>query len=594
MRPAFGRRAEDRTSGGAAQWLVLAGSLALTAAATAFVAVSTRAHDAARFENAVQSAHDRIVGRLDIYISTLRGGAALFTASDTVTAEAFRQYIERLEVQRRYPGVQGIGWTQRLAHGLDGDVDERYAIRYLEPLDARNRAALGFDMYSEPTRRRAMRRARDDAEPALSGMVTLVQEIHGPQQPGFLLYVPVYGTDELPQTVAERRAALLGFVYSPFRANDLFAGIFGTEEHPRVSISVYDGPDSTHESLLHASERAPGHRPQQRTVDLIDIAGHRWTVVYESQPPFEAASTRRLVPLILVAGLFASALLFLLARAQARARVAAESASRAKSGFLATMSHELRTPLNAIGGYTDLMQLGVAGPTTERQQTYLDRIQRAQQHLLGLINDVLNFTRVDAGRIVYRVEPVPVAAALRDAQSVIAPLAAQKDVALEIRPGPDVAGRGDGDKVRQVLLNLLSNAVKFTDAGGSIEASWAARDGRVEIRVRDTGIGIAEDRLDAIFDPFVQVDADLTRVRQGVGLGLSIARDLARGMGGEIAVRSRPGAGSTFTLELPLWSEEAAPSAGDGDAGAGAGTGTGTGSADAGRPAGAADATTTR
>jgi signal transduction histidine kinase len=542
-------------------WLVLAGSLALTAAATAFVFVGTRGHDAARFDNAVQSAYDRVSGRLDIYISTLRGGAALFAAADTVTAETFQQYVERLEVQRRYPGIQGVGWTQRMAYDPAAPVDEQHAIQYLQPLDRRNQAALGYDMYSEPTRREAMRRARDDAEPALSGMVTLVQEIVGPQQPGFLLYVPVYENGVIPATLSGRRSALLGFVYSPFRAHDLFDGIFGSEQHPRVSFSVYDGLGVDPDRLLHASERAPSHRPAQRARGTITIAGHHWTVVYESQPEFEAASTRRLVPLVFLAGLLASGLLFWLAREQFRARATAEAASQAKSRFLAVMSHELRTPLNAIGGYVDLMQLGIAGPTTARQDEYLARIHRSQQHLLGLINDVLNFARLDAGRVEYRSEPVRIGAVVSEAESIIAPLAQQKGLRFAVRGGPDVAGRGDGEKIRQILLNLLSNAVKFTDRGGVIEASWATRDGRVEVSIRDTGIGIAEDRMDSIFDPFLQVDADLTRMRQGTGLGLSIARELARGMDGDIAARSRPGTGSVFTLDLPVYGRASHPDA---------------------------------
>jgi signal transduction histidine kinase len=533
-------------------WLVLAGSLGLTFLATTFISLSARERDDARFDNAVQSASDRVSGRLDVYTTTLRSGAALFAAAGHVTAEQFHGFVDRLEVQRWYPGIQGIGWTERLQHGLPGDRDEQHAIRYLEPLDARNRAALGFDMYSEPIRRAAMRRARDRGEPALSGKVILVQEIFGPQQPGFLLYVPVYATGEVPATESARRERLTGFVYAPFRADDLFAGIFGTEEFPRVSFSVYDGDGVSDDALLHASERAPRHRPVLRATQRIEIAGRPWTIVFESQPAFEAASNRRFVGLGLVAGIVASFWLFGLALAQARAREAAEKANRAKSGFLANMSHELRTPLNAIGGYVDLLQLGVAGRTTEQQRHYLARVQRAQQHLLSLINDVLNFAKLDAGRVEYRRSPVPVPEVVAEAESYIAPLAEQKGVGFVSTGGPAVSAVGDVEKVRQILINLLSNAVKFTRVGGTVETSWTARDRAVHIHVRDTGIGVPEERLDSIFEPFVQVDADLTRMHQGTGLGLSIARELARGMTGDLTVRSHPGAGSTFTLRLPL------------------------------------------
>jgi signal transduction histidine kinase len=550
-RPAAG---SDRRTGWA-PWLVLAGSLALTTAATTFVSLTARERDAARFENAVQSASDRVRSRIDVYTAMLRSASALFAASDTVTPAHFRGFVDRLEVQRWYPGIQGIGWTQRLARDLDGEVDEVHAIRYLEPLDARNRAAIGFDMYSEPTRRAAMQRARDRGEPALSGRVILVQEIFGPQQPGFLLYVPVYSTGVPPATEPERRAALTGFAYAPFRAPDLFAGIFGTEAIPRVSLAVYDGDVATPAALLHASERAPGHVPAWSSVQHVEVAGRPWTVVFESQPGFDAGSTRGLVRLALVAGILASLLLFVLALGQARARAAAEAANYAKSAFLATMSHELRTPLNAIGGYVDLLQLEVAGPITEQQRNYLTRVQRAQNHLLSLINDVLNFAKLEAGRVEYRRATVHVGEAVAEAESYIAPLVVQKGLRFSHEGGPPATVRGDIEKVRQILINLLSNAVKFTGEGGFIETSWEARDGAVLIHVRDNGSGVPEDRLESIFEPFVQVDADLTRMHQGTGLGLSIARELARGMGGDVSARSRPGAGSTFTLRLPLAAE---------------------------------------
>jgi signal transduction histidine kinase len=536
--------------GAATHWLVLAGSLALTVAATLFVAFTAQSRDEARFENAVQSATDRIVGRLDIYIATLRGAAALFAAGD-VTADDFQRYVERLELQRWHPGIQGIGWSPRIATGLAGNVDEQYEILYLEPQDARNRAAMGFDMYSEERRREAMRRARDLGEPALSGRVTLRQEIDGPAQPGFLIYVPVYSGGGKPATVEERRAALVGFAYAPFRAHDLFAGIFGTEAEPRVRFAVYDGAEITPESLLVMTEREPERGSRRRSTNSLLLAGRAWTVTYEAQPEFDAASTSRIVPLVLLAGLLASMWLFALARGQTRARAAAEQANRAKSAFLATMSHELRTPLNAIGGYVDLMQLGVPGPTTAVQRQYLARVQRAQQHLLTLINDVLDFARIDAGRVEYRLVHVPVGEAVADALSLVDVQAREKRLQLNTRGQADVHAHADPERLRQILVNLLSNAVKFTDADGRIDVEWLAVDDAVEIGVSDTGIGIPQECLESVFEPFLQLDGDFKRRQSGAGLGLAISRDLARGMGGEITASSVVAVGSTFVLSIP-------------------------------------------
>jgi signal transduction histidine kinase len=258
-------------------------------------------------------------------------------------------------------------------------------------------------------------------------------------------------------------------------------------------------------------------------------------------------------------------LLQALAKAE-RAQQEAELANRAKSEFLSTMSHELRTPLNAIGGYAELLEMGIHGPLTDAQRAAIHRLQRSQHHLLALINDVLNLARLEAGRVEYRIEDVPVDEALAEMEALIAPQAASKRLTYEYRrAGSALRVRADRERLQQVVVNLLSNAVKFTPPGGRITMDTVAHADRVEIRVADTGCGIAPDVQEAIFQPFVQVERGYTRTSEGTGLGLSISRDLARAMGGELAVTSRVGDGSTFTLTLL----RAAVTDGDGD---GAGT----------------------
>lgn len=257
----------------------------------------------------------------------------------------------------------------------------------------------------------------------------------------------------------------------------------------------------------------------------------------------------------------------LLAEAEAAKRAAeqererAMEANRAKADFLTVMSHELRTPLNAIAGYTQLVQLGLRGPVTPEQHADLEKIQRSQHHLLGLINGVLNYAKLEAGAVEYRVEEVDVEAVLRACEALIAPQVDAKGLTLEHSPQTrGLRVQADAEKLQQVLLNLLTNAVKFTPAGGrivlhgeevAVETGDDAPRPRVAIAVTDTGIGIAADKTARVFEPFVQIDARLTRVQDGTGLGLSISRDLARGMGGEITVDTAPGAGSTFRVTLP-------------------------------------------
>jgi len=602
-------------------WLVLGISLAVTAAATWAALATVHGRINARFASSVQSTRDRVEGRLDTYIALLQATAGLFAASHDVSDDEFRAYAARLRVRERYPGVQGIGYSRRALRSeipalvrrmrAQGDStfhvwpedarDEYHAILYLEPLDRRNQAAIGYDMFTDSTRREAMSRARDTAGPAMSGRVQLVQEIDERKQAGFLIYVPIYRGGGVPHSIEARRAALDGFVYAPFRADDLFDGILGPESEPRVAFRLYDGASTDSSTLLHDSNIDWRSRNESDLSGLssfsaradtigVQAAGRQWTLVFTPTTALLDSAGRAMVPLVAVVGVMVSVLLFLLARAQVRDRerewhttretaaLASQvqarndelaAANRLKTEFLATMSHEIRTPLNAILGYTEIIEMGLSGPVTPEQAAQLARITSSGKHLLALIDDILDLSRIEANRLSVSHAPARVEAAVDAALGFLRPQATAKHITLVGQcDDPDERYIGDEQRVQQILTNLLTNAVKFTPSGGRVTLSCGraaelpagteapASGPWLCLTVEDTGVGIAPSEQQRIFQPFVQGDSGYTRAHGGAGLGLTISRRLARLMGGELTVDSTEGEGSRFTLWLPAAQRE--------------------------------------
>jgi signal transduction histidine kinase len=562
--------------------VILTAGLLLTGAAAWYAARSSAQQDGLRFEHAADRVAAQIDGSIDAYIAMLLGAAGLFAASDDVQLPEFRAYVERLDLPRRYPGVQGIGFSRvvtpeqrdRVAaevrryipsfRFLDGNPQETvHAIVYLEPQDERNRRAMGFDMFAEPTRRAAMVRACDTAAPAATERVTLRQEIDpGARQGGLLIYVPVYRGGAVPATVEERRKRLFGFVYSPFRAYDLLRGILGGEEG-EVSFDVYVDSPAT-QNLLHRGRRNDDE-PRFRTERLVGVAGTQWTLDLRSGPAFPDPTGRALVPLVIIVGSLLSALLYVSTMTQVKAREAAEQtaeelrrseealrdADRAKDEFLAVVSHELRTPLNAIVGWAGMLRRGQV-PEENRAHaiSVIERNAVAQVHL---VEDLLDLSRAVAGRLSLDVIDVDVAAALRAAADAVAPAAQARGVHLTCRV-PSELGRVRADQARlqQIVLNLLSNGIKFTPEGGRVTLSAARSRDSVSITVADTGVGIGREFLPHIFERFRQADTSSTRAHGGIGLGLAISRHLVELHGGWIeAVSEGVGRGTTVTVHLP-------------------------------------------
>ena len=234
------------------------------------------------------------------------------------------------------------------------------------------------------------------------------------------------------------------------------------------------------------------------------------------------------------------------------ARHAAQEANAAKGRYVNMISHELRTPLGAIGSYATLLEEGIQGALTEGQREYIGRILHNQRHLVRLVDELLDLAKIESGQFPLRLAAVPVQDVLNSVQTMIEPQIQASRLTLKVSPcEPALFLHGDGERVEQIVLNLLSNAVKFTSAGGIVTVTTCTRDELVEVQVKDTGVGIAADKLEAVFAPFFQIEQPLGRGRSGTGLGLAISRELARAMNGDLTAESVPGEGSRFTLSLP-------------------------------------------
>ncbi len=367
--------------------------------------------------------------------------------------------------------------------------------------------------------------------PDRSALVPLGSLGYGDHLPGLMVHVTPDAVLPLPTAIRERRSVWVEDRESGIAAYPELARVYdATGTQASVALPLTDGTGNVVGALAF-------NFPTARRFDADTRA------LYE-------AVARQCAQALERARLFAAERV---ARHEAEAAYSeVAKANRAKAEFLAVMSHELRTPLNAIGGYSELIALGIHGPVTDEQREALERIQQSQRHLLGLINQVLNYARIDAGAVRYHLVDVPVGEALAAAEALMLPQVRAHGLSFTLGgTPPTLLVRADRDKLQQILLNLLSNAVKFTDAGGEVRIGCDAGERTVSIAVADTGVGIAADKLASVFEPFVQVDRRHTRPHEGVGLGLAISRDLARGMGGDLVAESTPGAGSVFTLTLP-------------------------------------------
>ncbi|WP_334163623.1 CHASE domain-containing protein [Phenylobacterium sp.] len=538
--------------------IVLAIGVLASAIAGLQVERLSRAKEQERFANAVQQAHDEIGSRMQAYLTVLRATAGMIAASDgEVTREEFRIYAKRLRLPEMYPGVQGVGYSLVLPgvsgqatdallarlHAADVSVHpqtpraEVQAIVHLEPMDRRNRAAIGFDMSTDPIRRAAMSAARDQATSTMSGKVELVQEIDEDKQAGFLIYTPVYRGGTAPATLAERRVQLIGFAYSPFRADDLLRGILGEEGQRRVHIAVYDdakGPQGLlHKSFAGTPEEMGRAARLQATRELA-VAGRTWRIGYYSSPGFDLDSTRGLGGVFFAGGLLATLMVAAASWWQAQARVAAEVevAARRESEqqrelLVGELNHRVKNTLATVQS--------IAAQTLREGKSLAATRESFESRLLAL-SETHNLLTRDHWR----------GAGLRELVEVeLAPYAGARNridvTGEEVWLAPDTALA-----LGMALHELATNALKYgalSGEEGRVEIAWTLRqqDGSDWLKL------VWEERGGPPVTP---------PSRRGFGSRL-IETGLRRQLRGHVDLAFRP-QGVCCTIDLPLEAGEPA------------------------------------
>ena len=724
-------------------WLVLVFSLCATLVSWHNIRGDEFEKAEVRFDAEIIEHISAIQNRMKAYEQMLRAGVAFINSSNNVDRGEWKIFAESLQVQKQFPGTLGYaysifvphekvkaheeqmreeGFSNYRIHPIDENLTPS-AIIFLEPLNDRNVAAIGYNMFKEEMRRTAMTRALQTGNAALAGRVILVQENSGPVQAGTLMYLPVYQKGMPLKTIKNRQMAIIGFVYAPLRMNDLMDGILGDRAHC-VDLRIFDGKSTEENSLMFSSNNTLVHAEgvEFQHTEVIEIAGRKWTLEFKGTSVFNATIDTSKPWLIAIGGIIVSFLLFGfvhgLARSQNRAvelaaqmtveirklslaveqspsvvimtdflgnitytnprfteltgydakevlgknprllksrhteseeydvlwntilageiwrgemlnrkkngdsywalvaiapirdvsgeitgfvalqedvtsrkeaekamiaaKEVAEKANVAKSDFLNTMSHELRTPLTVILGSTPfIVKLAhlslVPGektlPSVRKLAEVLSpdpnnsiriaclavmkqlgergvKMEKQGRHLLTLITDILDLSKIEAGKMVLEKQPLSMISIVAEMVSDMRVKAREKRIDLS-HSGDDVIVNVDEVRLRQILINLIGNAIKFTDVG-QVEVVVKLVNGHAEVRVKDSGCGIAADKIGMVFQKFTQVDSSATRKAGGTGLGLTITKRLVEIHGGQISMESEEGVGSTFIFTIPM------------------------------------------
>ena len=582
---------------------ILAISILLTVALAYNFYQNALNKDSLRFNNEVGRVQSQIENRINLYVALLKGGRGFIESSGELKRENFSKYIENLELEKNYAGVQGIGYgkivssderaallNEMAAEGYDGletvaeTQDKAFPIvRFYEPQTEANKKAVGNNISADESLRDALETARDSGTAVTSAKAKLIGE---DAKTGFLIFLPIYKNGGTPANLEQRRKNLTGYIYSSFRANEFLSEIQKNTTAYDIAIRIFDD-ESRQENLLAQtvlgdSQNVSGFLESNYSSNKdIDIAGRRWILEYNALPAFTERSSVGWTVLIFLCGIIFSLLLFgitywevsardtlqktaeelfelqgqkqILLEKEQKARFAAEQANRAKDDFIAVVSHELRTPLNAIAGWTNILKTDNLSANTKNLA--VGKIEKNLRSQTKLVEELLDYSQIiSATGDDLAEKKINFSELFEIVFAEIAPRAREKSIELTKENklnGQQISG--SSEKIKLLIENLFSNAVKFTDSGGKISARVFQDEDNIQLSIKDNGKGISPEFLPHIFERFRQSENALTRNVGGLGLGLAITNHIVKLHRGTIEARSAGnGKGSIFTVKFPL------------------------------------------
>jgi signal transduction histidine kinase/sensor domain CHASE-containing protein len=578
-------------------------------------------HEFALINNDIKN---RILSRLTTQALLLQSCSSFISASDTVTWDDWKYFIQNSKISQNTLGYQGIGLNiithkevnlQQKIKKENGAIinyskkpiaknDVYTSIIYLEPYTKENQKAIGYDTYSEPVRRYAMRQARDHNMTTLTGKLTLVQEDKSAPQAGVIMYAPVYKRNLPLNTVDERQTAIVAWVSCPYRMNDLMGNILNQSDTVlnNIHLRIYDCDSVSNRSILYDSKKhcTASHDPSDLfTLDIpMEFNGRKWILSFFRHKAI-APLFQGKVFIVLSSGCIISLLLFYLSlllfstryRAKkiaeqltvelneknneietqneefrqlneelnetnlelVQAMKRAEESDRLKTAFLQNMSHEIRTPMNAVMGFSELLVENF--DDKENLEYFTTIINQRCNDLLLIIDEILDISKIESGQLSVTKEQVNLLTLFNDLKVMFEEIQFKNNkqhIFFDLRAQCDpsfLVIETDRMKLKQIFINLLGNAFKFTE-NGHIEAGCKTENGKLLFFVSDTGFGIHEDKQQVIFERFSQIEHATSQLYGGTGLGLSIVKGFIDALGGEIWLESEIGKGSTFYFYL--------------------------------------------